>query len=307
MKARRSVSPITYNQTGVFAVVTDETRKDLREKQLYLLKTFIAICEQHGLRYFLVGGSALGAIRHQGYIPWDDDIDVALPRAAYNEFLQVALSALPQDVFLQTSESDSDYRNDYAKLRLNGTTFLEVSAQKLNIHHGVYMDIFPIDGYPASEAERKRLKIKKHIMKAYVGKDYVNPLPQSSGSVKILLHRCKKVFVAFLCGFQSTAQVLRRLNACYEQYDYNACDEVVCHGGAWGEREHCPKVQYGNGCHAVFEGIDVVIPEQYDAYLSHKYGNYMALPPVEKRVAHHYCSVVDLTKSYTEYWRGAGK
>lgn len=114
----------------------------LQEKELALLKEFVAICDRLQLRYYLVCGSALGAVKYQGFIPWDDDVDVALPRKEYEIFLAEAPSMLPPQFFLQDYRSDPAFPAIFAKLRDSNTTFLEKSASRLNIHHGIYMDIF---------------------------------------------------------------------------------------------------------------------------------------------------------------------
>lgn len=278
---------------------TEEIREKLKSKQLYLLCEFLNICRNNNLQSFLVGGSALGAVRHKGCIPWDDDIDVALPRPDYNKFIEIAPSQLASDIFLQTFLTDKDYRNDFAKLRLEGTTFIESSCRKLNINHGIYIDVFPIDGYPNKKIDIKMINFIKKVVKTYVGKDYV--INNNYPIIKKILHKCRLIVCLFLCGFQRTSSVLKRLDKFYQRWDYNSCDEVVCHGGAWGELEHCPKVQYGNGTLAQFEGIDVLIPELYDEYLEHKYPNYMQLPAPDKRVPHHYCDVIDVDNSYRKY------
>ena len=286
------------NETNEF-VVTEELREKLKQKQLYLLNEFLNICHNNQLQYFLVGGSALGAIRHKGFIPWDDDIDVALPRTDYNKFLELAQAQLGDDIFLQTFLTDKEYRNDFAKLRLEGTAFIESSCRSLNINHGIFIDIFPIDGYPDQKRDIKKLNFRKKVARVYVRRAFHSK--KQSSIKKRIKNNSRFLVCAVLCGFQSTSKVLKRIDKFYQKWDYNSCDEVVCHGGAWGELEHCPKVQYGKGTAAKFEGIDVVIPEDFDAYLKHKYSNYMQLPPIEKRIPHHYCDVIDVDNSYRNY------
>ena len=289
---------INNNEVGDL-MVTEEIREKLKSKQLYLLRGFLNICQNNSLQYFLVGGSALGAVRHKGYIPWDDDIDVALPRPDYNRFIEIAQTQLESDIFLQTFLTDEEYGQDFAKLRLDGTAFIESSCRNLNINHGIYIDVFPIDGYPHKKIDIKVLNIVKKVVKTYSHKGYCSN--NNYPIIKKLRHKCWLIVCSVLCGFQHTSNVLNRLDKLYQRWDYNSCDEVVCHGGAWDELEHCPKVQYGNGTLAQFEGIDVLIPELFDEYLEHKYPNYMQLPPLEKRVSHHYCDVIDVDNSYRKY------
>ena len=228
-----------------------------------------------------------------------DDIDVALPRPDYNRFIEIAQTQLESDIFLQTFLTDEEYGQDFAKLRLDGTAFIESSCRNLNINHGIYIDVFPIDGYPHKKIDIKVLNIVKKVVKTYSHKGYCSN--NNYPIIKKLRHKCWLIVCSVLCGFQHTSNVLNRLDKLYQRWDYNSCDEVVCHGGAWDELEHCPKVQYGNGTLAQFEGIDVLIPELFDEYLEHKYPNYMQLPPLEKRVSHHYCDVIDVDNSYRKY------
>ena len=119
---------------------------DLQQTEFEILKEYIAVCERLKLRYYLVCGSCLGAVKYSGFIPWDDDIDVAMPREDYRVFCEKAPLLLPEHLFLQTNESDRNYPNIFAKLRDSRTTYIEKGMAELDIHHGVYIDVFPLDG-----------------------------------------------------------------------------------------------------------------------------------------------------------------
>lgn len=265
----------------------------LKRKELDMLKLFISICDDNNLLYFAVGGTCLGAIRHKGFIPWDDDIDVALPRPDYDKFIKIAQGLMPKNYFLQTHNTDKDYRNDFAKIRDSSTTFIESSATKLKINHGVAIDIFPIDGTPADKKEIDSLRKHKTRVKRYVAKDLV--LANRPLSKKVI---CK--VASLLCHF-STSKMLNKLENRYRQFHYETSDIVICHGGAWGDKERCPKAQYGKGVFVDFEGIKVRVPEKYDEYLTQKYGDYMTPPPESQRKPHHYSDVIDPDNSYRLY------
>ncbi len=273
-----------------------ESEEKLKSIELYLLDEFVKICNKYNLQYYLVGGSALGAVRHNGFIPWDDDIDVALPREEYEKFLSVAKGELDEkNIFLQSYETDKKYINDFAKLRMNGTTFRENSCKKLKIHHGVYIDIFPIDGYPENPKEIKRLEHKKKLSKYFLSRHYVL-------QEKPRRFRWLKLFVTWVAlGFKTDKQILKSLEKAYKKTSYKSASTVACFGGAWGKLEYCPKEHYGKGVLWEFEGRKVVIPELYDAYLTQKYNDYTILPPLEKRVSHHGLDVIDLENSYEIY------
>ena len=277
-------------QENTIVSLDDNMRAQLKVKQMELLKMFLAVCDKHGLLYFAVGGTALGAVRHGGYIPWDDDIDVALPRPDYQRFLEVAQQELPAGYFLQTHKTDPEYRNDFAKIRNSNTTFMEMTSSLLRIDHGIYIDIFPIDGYPENKLAARILEIKKKLLKLYVAKDYIYPDKNMLRSVIQFFAKCALYGVP-------TAEVVNRAERMYMKYPYETCDTVVCHGGAWKEREICPKAQYGKGVTGYFEGMEVRLPEKTHEYLTHKYNNYMQLPPPEKQVAHHYCKKINFEHS----------
>ena len=132
----------------------------LQEKQLNILKYFIKVCEKHNLQYFLVGGSTLGAIRHKGFIPWDDDIDVGMPRKDYDKFVELQSEFEGTPYFIQTFKTDPCYIYNYGKLRDSSTTFIENTFKQHRINHGVWIDIFPIDGFSKEMMPREKLAKK---------------------------------------------------------------------------------------------------------------------------------------------------
>lgn len=142
---------------------------ELQQKERDLLKIFIDFCDKNKLTYFLVGGTLLGAIRHKGFIPWDDDIDVAMPREDYDKFIVLASKHFTKDkdVFFQNYRTDKYYPYVFSKLRDSNTTFIEKIYKHVDMNHGVYIDIFPIDGISKNSNEKKKKwsesLCKKHL------------------------------------------------------------------------------------------------------------------------------------------------
>ena len=265
----------------------------LQQKELELLKIFIDICKNLNLRYYLVCGSALGAVKYKGFIPWDDDIDVGMPREDYEIFLNNAQGLLPDAIFLQNYRTDKAFPHVFSKLRNSNTTLIESNVAHLKINHGISIDIFPIDGYPKCAKDEKELKKKKKILN---WQHYCSL--NNKGNLKITLRNC---FFRLLGFHKHTYKALARLDALISKYSTDA-SEIWCNHGNWqGEREYAPRWHYGKGTIAEFEGLEVIIPESYDAYLTQKYGDWRRDPPKEKSKSHHRYKVLDTKKPYWEY------
>ena len=146
----------------------------LQAKQLEILKAFIRVCDKHNLEYFLVYGTALGAIRHKGFIPWDDDIDVAMPRKDYEEYIKLQNEYEGTPYFIQTFKTDPCYIYNYAKLRDSSTTFLENAFKNHRINQGVFIDIFPVDGMSREVGDREKIGKKNKFIWRQV---YLSYLP----------------------------------------------------------------------------------------------------------------------------------
>jgi len=264
---------------------------DLQKKEFELLKYFLDICEKLNLKYYLVCGSALGAVKYKGFIPWDDDMDIALPREDYEKFLEKAPSMLPENLFLQNYRTDKNFPAVFSKLRNSSTTYIESGYKNLKINHGVFIDIFALDGYPSDPAEISKFEKKK----LWFVRKYLCALAPA-GSTKA---RIMRQVLRFAGCHRNTAKSLAE----YEKMIVS-CDntQVWCNYGNFrGYMEKLPCDVYGEGVEADFEGIKVRIPSKYDEYLREKYGDYTQDPPLEEQVGHHYYEVLDLEKPYTEY------
>lgn len=129
---------------------------DLQKVEFDIFLEFDFVCRKLNLNYFLVSGTALGAVRHGGIIPWDDDLDVAMFRDDYNKFMELAPRMLPNKLFLQNYKTDKNYPFVFAKLRNKQTAFIETALRNFDMNHGIYIDIFPLDGYPEKKCEQKK-------------------------------------------------------------------------------------------------------------------------------------------------------
>ena len=271
---------------------------ELQQKEFELLKCFIEICEKLELTYYLVCGSALGAVKYKGFIPWDDDVDVALPREDYEIFCKKAGDLLPEGLFLQTYKTDPEYPHIFAKIRNSNTAYFEKSVAKFKINHGVYIDVFPLDGYPTNRAAQRKIEIKKVFYDLLLSSNF-----ESDCTLKVKILR--RIF-RFFGVHKKTAKIVARFEKMISSYPAKT-SEIWCNHGNWqGKLEYSPKEHYGDGAVMEFEGIKVSVPQKYDEYLTQKYGDWRADLPEEQKVGHHFYSVMDLNKSYTEYIKQDG-
>ena len=160
LNKEKKVAPTAngIKETGSY---TPEELERLQATLYLILAEIKRVCDKHGIRYFITGGTAIGAYFWGKILPWDDDVDVGMPRADYERFARIAQEEMGQDYFLQTPETDPHVPFFFMKVRMNGTEFNEGTFRKLNIHQGIYVDIFPFDRMP----ENKRIeKIQHNIL-----------------------------------------------------------------------------------------------------------------------------------------------
>lgn len=266
---------------------------ELQKVEFDLFTCFAQTCEKLNLKYFLVCGSALGAARHGGFIPWDDDMDVGMYREDYNKFMELAPAILPEGIFLQNYKTDPCYPHVFAKLRNSNTTYVEKSAVNLNINHGVYIDIFPLDGYPEKPSEQRKLTFFKKI---YVRKlNCAFTLPSTfKGKLTTLIFRL------FGCH-KRTSKIAAKYEAFISKYPIKE-SKLICNHGTWyGSRDFIPADSYGEGTYISYEGFNACVPENYDKYLTHLYGDWRTPPPPEKQQGHHYYEICDTEKPFIFY------
>lgn len=267
----------------------------LQQTEFELLKHFVQLCESLGLRYYLVCGSALGAVKYGGFIPWDDDVDVAMPREDYEVFLKKAPQQLPADLFLQNFRTDPAFPQVFSKLRNSATTYIEKSAALLPINQGIYIDIFPLDGYPRERSAQRELELKKWIYSQCISTVFAEPSPIKS-RILYRLRRILGLHKKAMWALEVYDTIIRR----YSPED----SQLWCNHGNWqGRLEYAPREQYGQGAEALFEGLTVRIPEKYHEYLTQKYGDYKKDPPREEQIGHHYYEICDTEHPYTDYFR----
>ncbi len=266
--------------------------RGLQEAELEILLEIDRICKKHNIRYFLNSGTLLGAVRHKGFIPWDDDIDICLPLKEYRRFKKAAKKELGSDYFLQSY--DTDLTNIwFTKIRKNGTTAIEKGSEGNRFHQGIWVDVFPLIGIKKDPKWLRRVSktmgfpkwlIKKKV-DLIVADDKIKGLKKLHKLVPLSLFRAFAKFVYF-CTLRG-----------FDNYEHSYC--------VWTEKKFFakyPSELFKEETTVVFEGKEFPAPKNWDKYLTIEYGDYMTPPPPEKRKGgFHTVSIVDLDNDYKKY------
>lgn len=259
--------------------------EELRQIELKILVKIDEICRTHGWDYSLCGGTLLGAVRHKGFIPWDDDIDIAMPRKDYEIFLKyLAEHSKALNLNVVSSKNSKHYAYLAAKVCDASTIMEEMNFERSESEMGVYVDIFPIDGlgdkaeakahFNATRFERELL-VAKNWKKFFLSKThawYIEPIR----------------FVFWLMSrFISIPKLVKKVEDYYLQFPLETSEyaAVVC--GSYRTKEILSADVLTTYADIDFEGRKFMAFKDYHAYLSNIYGKYMELPPIDKRVSHH--------------------
>ena len=262
--------------------------EDIHQHILKILLVVDKVCREHGIRYWLSDGTMLGAVRHGGFIPWDDDADIAMPRPDFQRFIEHGHEWLPAPFELQTFELDENSSCALLKVIDGSTTLIERMA--LNQIGGVYIDVCPIDGIPA-QRWRRRLRIGLvHMVKTWVYLRNRDPYKRGHGYTswlpRLLQATVKNITLQRLQKRIQTA------------YDYETAPLIADYDS--GDRSTMPREVMGTPTPIMFEGHELLGVEHPDTYLKCLYGDYMKLPPENHRRIHDF-DYVDFEHSYHDY------
>jgi lipopolysaccharide cholinephosphotransferase len=229
-------------------------------------------------------------MKYKGFIPWDDDLDVGMPREDYEVFLEKAQDMLPGNIFLQNYKTEKNFPQIYSKLRNSNTAFIENGAKHLDINHGIFMDVFPLDGY--TENGKSFNSLRKKILSWKIACAL-----NDQSSLKI---RIRNTFFRMLGCHKRTQKYLFKKEISIRS-SWDGKQQVCNHGDRMHNKGVLPKEYYGEGRTVSFEGIDAVVPYMTEEYLSHKYGAWKAELPIEEQRSHHIAEVCDTETSYRKY------
>lgn len=275
---------------------------DLQKKLLEMLKVFIKVCDDNNLRYFLSSGTTLGAVRHHGFIPWDDDIDVMMPREDYEKLMSLKHPFDDNRYFLQCYKTDPHYILNYGKLRDSSTTFIENNYAHHKINHGVWIDIFPIDGR-SKKIKPNRFKAKIQNLRFWANVWLCYPYAfRRKFRLKYFFTDLMFNLIAFIFFPLNVFLYRNRLVDWWcTRVKYDEATYVGMIGDFYINHAMWPKEWTDDKVMMQFEDVMAAVPKEYDKYLTFIYGDYMKLPPIEKQVGHHHDKGFSLTVGYKDY------
>lgn len=272
------------------------TTRELQEKMLEMLLYFDQFCRENHLMYYLCGGCLIGAVRHQGFVPWDDDIDLFMPRPDYERL--VAIWTQKADTakyrYCRTSRNKV-YHDGGASIRDIRTTEINRHSVNEDICHGIALEIMPIDGCPKSSLKRGWQLYNAFLFSLF----NVQRLPDNKGGFVRTISRLAYKFVS---SPTTRYRIWKRAERRMTQYRWEDCNEVTeLIGSIKGMMIRHPKKDFDAVVYLDFEGHKVPVMTGYKRYLTEIWGDYMQLPPVEKRVAKHDAVYLSTTESYRRF------
>lgn len=271
------------------------------------LREFHDICHRNNLTYYAIGGTAIGAIRHKGIIPWDDDIDVGMPRPDFDRFVEICRTTDLGNYELVSADTHEGYNLSFPKFCNKNTTLIERADTPCVI--GLFVDIFPLDNTSNDRKEIERLvhrftKLRNRLEAISTHNTFVEYLsllkkPHEWGRFVI------KTFGYFFRN-RMRRYLLHKMDEIFRKYPYNSTQNMINYGGAYGIGELFTKdVLDGEVVNLPFENTTIDLMPGYDKYLRGVFGDYMQMPPEEKRVAHHLKAFYDLHKRVDNPFSGS--
>lgn len=279
--------------------ISQEKLRELQLAELDIFKTIKNICEKNNIRYFLSSGTLLGAVRHGGFIPWDDDMDICMPRPDYNRFRDIIELELSDDYFC------IDFRNRDSNDFTVGT-MLKIASKKIQVKRmrgdgrtqtidNAWVDVFPLDGMPNGQFYRKiygyRLKVTKRFLSFAKWKEEGLAEQKTIGK-RVLGKIIVALHIPQLLNFDRKKQRYR-IDNLLQKFDYDKSDYCINMLGDYELREIVPTPMYGDAKYINFEGVNAAGPAEPDGILRIIYGDYMKLPPKEQQVCKHCIDVIE--------------
>lgn len=262
--------------------------RKLQLTELEILKEVVRICKEENIKYYLMGGTFLGAVRHKGFIPWDDDIDISMSRKDYDKFFEIAPKKLKNQYIYKNFKKDNENTIYFSRVEDSSVKIEDTSAINTRTR-SAWIDIFPLDGMPNNIIMRQlhkiRLLYRRLILQYSQFSIIVNQdLPNRPLHEKILI---KIGNVLKVEKHLDTKKSMKKLDKALRKYDYDKSKYVVNFMGAYKFKEMFKKEIYNNTAEYDFENQKLIAPKEYHIVLSQMYGDYMKIPPEHQQNKHH--------------------
>ena len=262
-----------------------EALKKLQRSELDILIAVAKLCDEHGLRWWLDSGTALGAIRHEGFIPWDDDIDIGMPRDDYDRFLKLAAEYLPEGFSLHTALNTGAFAGLFAKVYKDHTRFENAESRASGITPGMFLDVFPYDYVPRDTKSRKKLLRQIFFLqrRSYLYFSYVITTPHKQGPLSVIEKAGCSILHSVERRFVKDSSVYQRA---YDSCVANAPQDGLLCPATWHSQPVFEAYELLPTATAVFEGYQFPVPNNPDGYLEKLYGDWRKLPDPADRHTH---------------------
>ena len=278
----------------------------MNEVQTHLLKIFkefVRVCEKHHLRYFVDSGTLIGALRHKGFVPWDDDIDVMMPREDFDKYIKLQSEYEGTPYFIQTWRSDPHYTYCFAKLRDSSTTFIENFYVNHHINHGLWIDIFVLDGVSYKEKPREKFA---HRFRFTWYMNYMSYLPQLTRKFhkETFFKDLGLNIVGCLFYIMDPFHLRNRIVEKYMKHHKLEKSKMVANYYDFKPKKQAMRKElFDEYIQVPFEDMMVNAPKGYDEYLTILYGDWRTPPPKEKQIGMHFDKGMSMTQGYKEYMK----
>lgn len=261
--------------------LSSDDLNNIHSIQIKALREIDRLCIKHGINYSLAYGTLLGAVRHKGFIPWDDDVDLVMLRKDYDKFGEICKKELCGAYFYQSHDTESEYFRLYNKIRVNGTVFKEVAHENHSIHQGVYIDIFPLDYVPDNFFKRKIQCIQYEFWHIILSSRYIS-IHNRDGIKRIIAK-----LISLLSGPVKLDFIYKQLIRITTKYNHSKQHMVYNFETPYKKKDLFCGKYFEDTVREKFENIEVSVIKNRDFILSTIYGNYMKLPKKEQRQTQH--------------------
>ena len=275
--------------------LVDENRKKLWAIMLDMIVEFDKVCKKYDLTYYAIYGALLGAVRHKGFIPWDDDFDVAMPREDYERFIRLS-DEFRHPYFLQTPYTDSEYFYSFAKIRNSNTTGVVEMFEYSKFNHGIWISVFPLDRWDNDGGEERYYQIRKLVIDCSTFMRMGNPHLDETNKTRVAAYQGDPM--------RDYEEIQRLAQFCKDPDSEYVMTAVITQGSYPGKL--LKAADFERAIPMEFERMEIMVPIGYDHLLRVWYRDYMQFPPIEKRGLCHAGTVFDADIPYKDYLHQQG-